>query len=96
MHEIETGMFERDCGYCPHRIDSITIPDEKSAKLTNESIPPTHIEIECPKCENIFYYTQDNWDSLFDSRSLHTEIKTRKTSPGKNIYVPKEDVINVQ
>jgi phage FluMu protein Com len=97
--KIETpGFSNRKCEYCPHRIESITLPEEKAKKINNSSVPPTHIEIKCPKCKNTFYWTQDRWDFSFDSERLAggIEIEKRKTSPGKNVYVPKEHVINVE
>jgi uncharacterized protein with PIN domain len=99
VEKIEPGAFsDRDCEYCPHKIESITLPDEEAEKLNDDSIPPTHIEIECPKCKNTFYYTQNYWDFSFDGKhwAKVIEIETRRTSPGKNIYVPKEEVVNVE
>jgi phage FluMu protein Com len=95
--EIETPyMSDSECAYCPHSFKYITIPEKDANKLIDDSIPPTYIEIECPQCENVFYYTQRNWDSSFDSSALETKVEKRKTSPGKNLYIPKKNVTKIE
>jgi uncharacterized protein with PIN domain len=99
MEEIDPhSLANSSCAYCPYPIKNITIPEETAKKLNDSTIPPTHIEIECPECENVFYWTQDKWDFSFDNMhwSQTAEINKRKTSPGKNVYVPKEEVIKIE
>lgn len=96
--EIEPS-FAIGCEYCPHAIRSVTVLESTAKKLHDNNVPPTHIEIECPKCKNTFYYTQSHWYFSFDEKSLLDPVperETRKTSPGKNISVPKEDVIDIE
>lgn len=94
METIKPPMFGKKCEYCPYTVSYISIPDEEAKKLNDKRNPPTHIEIKCPACENVYYYTQNLWDFSFDKKGFwgHIEAERRKTSPGKNIYVPKEDV----
>lgn len=95
---IEPSPYAIGCEYCPHAIQSVTIPESTARKLHDDSIPPTHIEIECPECENTFYYTQSHWYFSFEEKGLLdpvAENETRKTSPGKNISVPKDKIINL-
>ncbi|WP_208288439.1 hypothetical protein [Halobacterium sp. R2-5] len=95
---LEASAFGIGCEYCPHAIQSVTIPEEAAEKLQDRTIPPTHVEIECPKCENDFYYTQDRWYFASDDKGVFSvpERETRKTSPGENVYVPKEEVVKVE
>lgn len=95
--KIETPYIsDSECAYCPYRFNYITVPRKDENELIDDSIPPTHIEIECPQCENVFYYTQSDWDSSFDSPSLETKVEKRKTSPGKNLYIPKSNVKKIE
>jgi len=96
MEKIRPVLTAVNCEYCPNAIKSITIPDENADELNDSRSPPSYIEIECPKCENTFYYSQGNWDVSLGGRTSSSTIDTRKTSPGKNTYVPKEDVIDLQ
>jgi hypothetical protein len=96
--KLEPSGWGISCEYCPHTIQSVTISAETAEKLQDRSIPPTHIEIECPKCENGFYYTQDRWYFSSDEKGTFsvTEREKQKTSPGKNVFVPKEKVVQVE
>lgn len=96
MEQIQTGMFGGECEHCPCRVYSITISDKHAEQLNEESKALTHIEIECVECENVFYYTQNNWSPSFDTDFFDSEIKIQKEPPAKDTYIPKEDVINIE
>jgi hypothetical protein len=95
---LEPSGFGIGCEYCPHAIQLVTISEKTAEKLQDRTIPPTHIEIECPKCENVFYYTQNRWYFSSDEKGIFSssESEQRKTSPGENVYAPKEEVIKVE
>jgi hypothetical protein len=89
---METIWLQWACGYCPNIIEKVAVSDEDYEELDDLNMPPTHVEVKCPKCGNKTYYYMDDW-GIRDAGP--GGIKARKTSPGKNIYVTHEDIISV-